>query len=76
MGRKQKLGLQEQEGGIMLPYSFVLPVLTFSVFSAAYISCDQEQKQAYFNICEAEAKEAYLEAEIFQNKEEESLTCQ
>lgn len=37
--------------------------------STAFINCDQEQKQDYFSVCEAEAKEAYLEAEIFQNKE-------
>lgn len=34
-----------------------------NIFSlpTAYISCDQEQKQDYFSVCEAEVEEVYLE---------------
>lgn len=41
--------------------------------SSAYINCDQEQKQDYFNVCQAQAEEVYLEQKYFRIKKKEAL---
>lgn len=53
-------------------HSFALFLCTISpnIFSlpTAYISCNQEQKKDYFNVCEAEVEEVYLEQKYFRIK--------